>query len=137
MMKQGRNGLKSTDKSRKNAGLGRGLGSLGQDNKPEEKKPLVVRRGEYVPKHTKERATPSLSNAAGVGGKLVIHTDKLPERAERPVRSTRKNTTVIVRTERPETQKRYTSEESLSSHDRFYVRKGEPIVINPRKKSGK
>lgn len=126
-------------KNERPSGLGRGFSSLSSDNAPGEKKPLVVRRGAYEPKTP--RVTPNersltpkkTQEAVGVGGKLVIRTDTLPQKPVRSARSARKGTTVLVRTERNDPQKRYHVTERTSEDPNDY-RYRKPIVIDPRKK---
>lgn len=131
----------SEGKADRASGLGRGLDSLTGDNTPVEKKPLVVRRGVYPPeaeqrrpKQTHPARTPKQTvQPAGVGGRVVIRTNELPLHPSRMVRSPRRGTTVLIRTERTETQKRY----KMIEHDGANadaIRPGKPIVINPRKR---
>ena len=123
------------------SGLGRGLDSLTGDNTPTEKKPLVVRRGVYPPEAERKRPkkdapsrTPKQTvQPAGVGGRVVIRTNELPQHPTHTVRSPRRGTTVLIRTERAETPRRY----KMSEHDDSgadAIRPGKPIVINPRKR---
>jgi hypothetical protein len=123
----------------KSSGLGRGLESLTGDNTPAEKKPLVVRRGIYPPEAERKRpkqthparAPQKTVQPAGVGGRVVIRTDELPMNPTHTVRNPRRGTTVLIRTERADTPKRY----KMSEHDQGDpdgIRPGKPIVINPR-----
>lgn len=118
------------------SGLGRGIESLTGDNTPADKKPLVVRRGLYEEKRpaVKVKGSPPISPSAGVGGRVVIRTDALPQKPLRSAKSARKGTTVLVRTERTDPPKRYRPSEPISVHEHNSVRPGKPIVIDPRKK---
>ncbi len=124
------NAAKSTEKAR----LGRGLDSLTGDNTPAEKKARVVRRGAYEGPKPYTKSPPPLPATHGLGGKVVIRTEALPEEPLHSARSARKGTTVLVRTDRSATPKRYKMNETSSLYDKYRVKPGEPIVINPRKK---
>ena len=117
-----------------NARLGRGLDSLTGDNTPAERKPRVVRRGAYEGPKTYTKSPPPLIPTHGLGGKVVIRTSALPEEPLRSARSARKGTTVLVRTDRSDSPRRYKMNETLVAYDKYGVKPGEPIVINPRKK---
>ena len=125
---------KEADKNAENDRLGRGLDSLTGDNTPAEKKPRVVRRGVYEGPKPYIKSPPPLAPTHGLGGKVVIRTEALPEKPLHSARSARKGTTVLVRTDRSGSQKRYKVNEPLSICERYRVKPGEPIVINPRKK---
>ena len=118
------------------SGLGRGFENLTGDNTPAEKKPLVVRRGAMEEKKplVKQRSQPPISPAAGVGGRVVIRTDALPQKPLRSAKSARAGTTVLVRTERSDPPKKYRPNEPISTKERYDIRPGKPIVIDPRKK---
>ena len=123
--------------NQRSAGLGRGLESLSGDNSTEEKKPLVVRRGVVEEgRRTTSSARPPIGNSPGVGGRVVIRTEALPEKPLRSSRQSRKGTTVLVRTERPEDEKQY-GVDGVLTRGKYQVLPGRPIVINPRKKRGK
>ena len=121
-------------------GLGRGFDSLTGDNTPTEKKPLVVRRGAVTeaqrrPMQTEQAHVPKKkTEAPGVGGRVVIRTDQLPNVPLHSGRSARKGTTVLIRTERNDPQKRYRVNERIVMRDPHDPSTGRPIVINPRKK---
>lgn len=125
---------KKTDKNADNDRLGRGLDSLTGDNTPAEKKPRVVRRGAYEGPKPYTKSPPPLTPTHGLGGKVVIRTEALPREPLHSARSARKGTTVLVRTVRSASPKRYKVNEPLSMYDRYRVKPGEPIVIDPRKK---
>ena len=117
------------------SGLGRGFDSLTTDNMPVKKKPLVVRKGEYTSGNTQVCVRPPLREAPETGGKVVIRSATLPERPRRVIsRNGVRGTTVLVRTDRPQEQKKYTSDLPLPGKKRYDVRPGRPIVINPRTK---
>ena len=61
------------------SGLGRGFDSLTGDKTPTEKKPLVVRRGEYAGRQPQVCVRPPLREAPETGGKVVIRAQELPE----------------------------------------------------------
>jgi hypothetical protein len=66
---------------------------------------------------------------------VVIRAQELPERPRRVLtKNGVRGTTVLVRTDRPQEKKKYTSETSLPGKTRYDVRPGRPIVINPRAK---
>ena len=121
------------------SGLGRDFESLRGDNAPGEKKPLVVRKGAYVPatpisRRKEEPLAPrKTAERVGGGGKLVIRTDVLPSKPLHSARSARKGTTVLVRTERIGPQKRYHVSDHVTGEPTDY-RLRRPIVIDPRKK---
>ena len=117
------------------SGLGRGFDSLTGDNTPTEKKPLVVRHGEYAGKQPQICVRPPLREAPETGGKVVIRAQELPEKPRRVLTGNGvRGTTVLVRTDRPQEKKKYTSETPLPGKTRYDVRPGRPIVINPRAK---
>jgi hypothetical protein len=102
---------------------------------PVKKKPLVVRKGEYTSGNTQVCVRPPLREAPETGGKVVIRSATLPERPRRVIsRNGVRGTTVLVRTDRPQEQKKYTSDLPLPGKKRYDVRPGRPIVINPRTK---
>ena len=129
--REGSDGAKKNTESDR---LGRGLDSLTGDNTPVERKPRVVRRGAYEGQKPYTKAPPPLRESHGLGGKVVIRSESLPNEPLHSARSARKGTTVLVRTERSGEPKRYKPNEPLSLYDRYRVNPGEPIVINPRKK---
>lgn len=124
----------TADKNAENGRLGRGLDSLAGDNTPTEKKPRVIRRGVYEGAKPYTKSPPPLTPTHGLGGKVVIRSEALPKEPLHSARSARKGTTVLVRTVRSDPAKRYKVNEPLSMYDRYRVKPGEPIVINPRKK---
>lgn len=124
------------------AKLGRGLDSLADDNAatPPKKKPLVVSHGPCDPdgasaeRRNKAVPPPKRPSLPEAGGRVVVRTDALPDRPIRSARSTRKGTTVLIRTERGSEQKRYRVGEHIPPRSAEDARLDRPIVIKPRGK---
>ena len=120
-------------------GLGRGYNSLSGDNAPTEKKPLVVRRGavsdapRVLTPNPESRVPRKTVEPAGVGGRVVIKTDAPPTSPVHSGRSSRKGTTVLIRTERDDPPKKYRVNERIVMRDPHDTSSGRPLVINPRR----
>ena len=134
------NGVETPPKDGRTTGLGRGYNSLSGDNAPKEKRPLVVRRGAVtdprrpIVPNPDSRVPKKTVEPAGVGGRVVIKTDTPPTSPVHSGRSSRKGTTVLIRTERDDPPKKYRVNERIVMRDPHDTSSGRPIVINPRKK---
>lgn len=122
--------------SKRTSGLGRDFNSLSGDNRPTEKKPLVKRLGAYEGPSRPAIMRPPAPEEPGTGGRVVvIRKDKLPEKPNNASRRAGKGTCMLLRTERPREQRRYSPAVSLTAKEKYDIRPGKPIVINPRKKT--